>query len=238
MTTNKPAERPIRFNAAMVRATLDGRKTVTRQLVPSWQLPKEISQDCDDSLRWMSIAQRHPRWGFGVFGSTEDECMANYRADYASCCPYGEPGDHLWVRETWAETDRCDGTPVVAFAAGGCVAIGRDGARGPDVLIRNFAWDEAPHVDRWRPSIHMPRWASRIQLEITDVWVERLQEISDDDAMAEGIAPYKSGWTNGLLGPFSSPALAFLDLWESINGPGSWDQNPWVWVVKFRVARS
>lgn len=153
--------------------------------------------------------------------------------------PYGQPGDRLWVRETWAETDRGDGTPVVAYAAGGCVAVGREGAHGPDVLLRNFAWDETPTPSRWRPSIHMPRWACRLVLEITDLRVERLQAISEDDALAEGIDTEGDDYLEGegwkAAGSAISPErYAFASLWRRINGDASWDANPWVWVVGFR----
>jgi hypothetical protein len=151
-------------------------------------------------------------------------------------CPYGQPGDRLWVRETWCQTDRSDGTPVIAYRAGGCIAIGRDGPNKPDYLIRDYAWDETPYTDAWRPSIFMPRWASRLTLEITGVCVERLQDINAGAAQSEGITPYEGGWTNGLLGPFSDPVLAFSDLWNSINAARGygWDANPLVWVIAFR----
>ena len=101
------------------------------------------------------------------------------------------------------------------------------------------------HVAPWRPSIHMPRWASRITLEITDIRVERLQEISEDDAKAEGVEPWVigDGWREyGLppdveaagTHPLRSARDSFASLWESINGPGSWKANPWVWVIEFR----
>lgn len=148
-------------------------------------------------------------------------------------CPYGESGDRLWVRETWAEADRPDGTPVVAYTAGGCTAVGRDGARGPDVLLRNFAWDDTPHVDRWRPSIHMPRWACRLVLEITDVRIERLQDISDADALAEGIQELNGRYTyNGGLHECRTAGGSFCALWESTGA--DWDSNPWVWVISFK----
>jgi hypothetical protein len=193
-------ERPILFNGAMVRAILEGRKTVTRRPVKG--LP----------LDWLQA------------GFTPDFTARGENA----LCPYGQPGDRLWVRETWAEADRPDGTPVVAYAAGGCTAVGRDGARGPDMLLRNFAWVETPHVDRWRPSIHMPRWACRLVLEITDVRVERLQAISDADCWAEGAAVQASPDSKAYL----SPRGAFHALWGSTGG--DWDSNPWVWVISFR----
>lgn len=164
-------------------------------------------------------------------------------------CPYGQPGERLWVREAWAETDREDGTPVIAYRAGGNIAIGRDHPNGNDYLIDTIAWNDMPHVETWRPSIHMPRWASRILLEITAVRVERLQDISDNDIEAEGTAqwvkdggkvmcprPGFDGWwpdENGNL--YVKPnRVAFCSLWESVNGLCAWDTNPWVWVVEFK----
>ena len=121
-------------------------------------------------------------------------------------CPYGAPGDTLWARETWGPFE------------GGFI----------------YRADEGPNVKpddgRWHPSIHMPRWASRLTLHIKSVRVERLQEISEADALAEGCTAKLAE---------EAPALDearqdFRELWESINGPGSWDANPWVWVVEFK----
>lgn len=114
-------------------------------------------------------------------------------------CPYGKTGDRLWVRETWC----------------------------PDVEPYTFRYkaDGGEPLERWRPSIHMPRWASRITLEVVSVRVERLQDISEEDALAEGITLVERG---------TSPVDQFNKLWESINGPGSWEANPWVWVVSFK----
>ncbi len=130
-------------------------------------------------------------------------------------CPYGQPGDWLWVRETWAP--RANG---FAYAA-------------------DPAWNTSAG-GRWHPSIHMPRCASRITLEITGVRVERLQDILEEDAKAEGLSFVADGCARfGVEGLASSwcdcPVTAYAALWESINGPGSWDANPWVWAVQFRV---
>lgn len=188
----------------MVRAILDGSKTQTRRVVKDTGL-----YAIDALIHGAETVQR--------------ELMA-----LAMRCPYGVPGSRLWVRETWAETDRADGTPVVAYRAGGCIAVGRDGIRGPDCLLSTIAWDETPHADQWRPSIHMPRWASRILLEVTGVRVERLQEISVRDCVAEGIP------AGGPENPDGIERTEYCALWEQINGPGSWEENPWVWCVSFR----
>jgi hypothetical protein len=127
-------------------------------------------------------------------------------------CPYGMPGDQMWVRETWAH-------PVP-----GCEFQGGVSYRADHIDPRG---DGPAHPMKWRPSIHMPRWASRITLEITGVRVERLNAISHDDAIAEGVS--------GGCGPgYSFACYEFKQLWLSIHGHGSWDANPWVWVVEFR----
>jgi hypothetical protein len=148
-------------------------------------------------------------------------------------CPHGRPGDRLWVRETFA----C------------CDAVLEE--RGRPVFYRATDYQEVK-AGRWRPSIHMPRWASRITLEITDVRVERLADISEADAIAEGTTTVRSAdwerkhfpdWRREFdaacaqkvkppLGP--TPRRAFQALWEEINGPNSWDANPWVWAISFR----
>lgn len=212
-------EKPILFKDDQVRVILEGRQTQTRRFVPEWQLPG-LTLDGD---QYISIAQRHPRWGFGVFGKNEAECMANYNDEYASLCPYGKPGDRLWVRETFSASEFMD-----------C----RYRADGQQFLNVNGKDTNTPCEVKWTPSIHMPRWASRITLEITEVRVERLQDISEADAKAEGVEPlrggywrhYQPGWTQHQL----SAKGSFATLWDSINGPGSWDANPWVWVIEFK----
>ena len=143
---------------------------------------------------------------------------------------YGFPGDRLWVRETWARDDE-DGA-LMYRADVGCDDDANAWERGRIEGVSRY---------RWRPSIHMPRWASRITLEITDVRVERLQEISEADARAEGVYPYMPG--EGVIHP---PRFAddyqyrpnyregFEIVWQSIHGDGSWAANPWVWVIGFK----
>lgn len=128
-------------------------------------------------------------------------------------CPFGEFGDLIWVRETWAHGGFAEET------------------RECQPLYRA---DAPLDVGPWTPSIHMPRWASRLTLRITDARVERLQEISEADAKAEGVE--FGAITNQLTGEIDRDACeAFEELWESINGPGSWDANPWVWAITFDV---
>ena len=133
-------------------------------------------------------------------------------------CPYGWIGDQLWVRETFARDDEDGGLFYRADVGSGNEA---------DDWERNRLDGVARY--RWRPSIHMPRAFSRITLIITDVFAERLQDISRGEAMAEG-CPFPN------IAAGSDPRMWFAGLWDQINGPGSWDTNPWVWVVKFNRA--
>lgn len=144
-----------------------------------------------------------------------------------TACPYGQPDDRLWVRETWMDLQ---GTGV-QLASKSRYAYGADTIAG--------SWDDECRIAyglKWKPSIHMPRAACRITLEITGVRVERLQDISADDARAEG-CPDKPvpGAEQASVDAFARQWYG--DLWEQINGPGSWDANPWVWVVEFRVMK-
>lgn len=206
-------ERPILFSGPMVRAILDGRKTQTRRVVKPQPL-------------WVGDP--------GVPFKTRD-------ADPKGIieCPYGQIGDRLWVREAWSgEYWLKDIKPIE-----------RLGMPHPDRLVsltpETWYWaDGNPESGDWerpRPSIHMPRWASRITLEITDVRVERLQDISEEDAKREGVNKYDDGPIGGMYVdyearqpvPADGPIHSFKTLWQSINGPDSWDANPWVWVVEF-----
>lgn len=206
-------ERPILFSGPMVRAILDGRKTQTRRIV------------------------RLPAWfrdEYSTFGSSE---IASEVA-----CPYGAPGDRLWVREAWALED-----------------LGEDGQRLVWMVDRAAKWvgdGETIHYleldyepARWRPSIHMPRWASRLTLEVTGVRVEQLRALetwndrTEADVLAEGLTfvedmpgavmPKQYGLPGRMLS--RTPWCAFQKLWDEINGKRApWSSNPWVWVVEFR----
>lgn len=188
-------ERPILFSGPMVRAILAGTKTQTRRIVK----PQPPS-------RWNHLHG-------AVFCSGEHERSGGCLGDAVLPCPYGVPGDRLWVRETWGEFGpTIDAEQDFRYRA--------DGYQPPAGRV-------------WRPSVHMPRWALRITLEITDVRVERLQDISEESARAEGAI----GWSERLPGRWDCRGTArdaFRDLWQSINGPDSWDPNPWVWVISFR----
>ena len=159
-------ERPILFSAPMVRAILDGRKTVTRRPVKGGQLPiEDVSVAAGVRHRWSAIAQRDPRYGFCVFGATEAEC-AKELEEFAPC-PYGRRGERLWVREAWAADAQVDAVAPRDLSQGEPIWYPADGA------VRQTGCAMLT-TGKGRPSIHMPRWASRILLEITDVRVERV----------------------------------------------------------------
>ena len=212
-------ERPILFSALMVRAILDGRKTQTRRVMkpqPSSEFAPIVGP-YHRTLVDKRDGEQYPSpqlyWG-----------AADEREDYP--CPYGQPGDRLWVRETWnyewagrAEVNR------VRYFAGGY----------NEDVPQNYPYPRA-REGKWRPSIHMPRWASRIILEITAVRVEYVQDISQADACAEG-APPSHPSIDHVSRQFDYPDFPrswFAQLWESINSGGSWSANPWVWVIEFR----
>ncbi|WLH92801.1 hypothetical protein PSH87_12885 [Pseudomonas sp. FP453] len=202
-------ERPILFSGAMVRAILSGQKTVTRRLVKGNQIPSRSKSDSPEH-QWIAVVQDHPRWGFAAFGATEQECAAEL-AMYGGC-PYGRRGDRLWVREAWAEIN-------VAQAPGESWVVYRECDNRTD------------YGGPWKPSIHMRHRDSRILLEITGVRVERLQDISEEQAQAEGIG-VQATESFRAAGVERSAGFAFRDLWASTGG--DWDANPWVWVVEFK----
>jgi hypothetical protein len=212
-------ERPILFSGPMVRAILEGRKTQTRRIIKSkgtWSV-----EDADDfsNRKWPGYEDEYGTW-------TDMPCS------------YGNPGDRLWVRETFSSWHHgCQWHD--------CTREGRSKVSCSNLFYRST--HHFPDDDqRWVPSIFMPRWASRITLEITRVWVERLQDISNADCTAEGItasgkAVKLSNGSYAQAGRYENKASTvrqlFSELWTSINGPGSWNANPWVWAIEFaRVA--
>jgi len=209
-------ERPILFSASMVRALLAGTKTQTRRVVKIGKCP-----DTGCQLAPCEIA--------GERG-----------LDLYRLCPYGAPGGRLWVRETWAPHFIYEGVrpSEIKIDAGSCLFYKADGG-----IIGGCT--ESQRAPKWRPAIHMPRAASRITLEITAVRVERLQDISQEDAIAEGVRTMTGPRGNRFEHAFypddygsawEFPSNAYASLWDRINGARSWDANPWVWVVGFRRA--
>ena len=212
-------EKPILFNSEMVCAILDNRKTQTRRVIKPQPICPQLEQH-------------------GFYDVTRGELL---------CCPYAENvGDLLWVREAHAIV------PRTAYAASrdddGQPLPHRVSPDGADWAIYREGWDRCKPC-RWRPSIHMPRWASRLTLEVTGVRVERVQSISHEDALAEGVvaftvspgtAPASYPITFYSPGPhdeggYPQAREAFENLWDSINAKRGygWDVNPWVWVVEF-----
>lgn len=219
-------ERPILFSGAMVRALLDGSKTQTRRAV-------KLQVQHDDS--WVGgwkIVHKRVTQALLTFNQLGGKPLGSD----AAICPYGQPGDRLWVRETWLEDPEDDGTWAYTQYVGCKGSPLSDIPRKfqkPEHCIYREGWDGSDL--RWRPSIHMPRWASRILLEIVSVRVERLQDISEKDARAEGVTIEQRHMAGYCTGQFLPPSIrAYRDLWESISGDGSWDANTWVWVVEFK----
>lgn len=228
-------ERPIQFCEPMVRAILSGRKTHTRRVVKP-QPPEGWDRAC-----WFSAP---------VMGWTRNEAPSAEWHKVRS--PYGQPGDLLWVREKWRIGAWDETRP--AFALDYCDGPRKEWIDVPDPMSDDgelfnrlwqqstddarkafgakdrYEWEPGQSPCRWRPSIHMPRWASRITLEITGVRVEQLQDISEADAKAEGYPVDIIDGINYAIGAKNW----YCRLWESLNGPGSWAANPWVWVVEFK----
>ncbi|WP_434137703.1 hypothetical protein [Klebsiella quasipneumoniae] len=235
-------ERGMIFNGEMARAILDGRKTQTRRIV----------KGTDGAVKFCKEWDINGEEIFVVLGEKDHTGMNPVLG--AISCPFGAVGDRIWVRETWATLGNEDGC-CVDWEGNLCKGDERSAARIyrasceqrpgdyglwsiPDDAYWKPHTKERKFEGAWRPSIHMPRWASRITLEITDVRVERLNAISEEDARAEGIID--GGCLNcgepepcGCANPEPDATDAFAYLWQSIYGQESWNANPWVWVVSF-----
>jgi hypothetical protein len=196
-------ERGMIFNADMVRAVLNGSKMQTRRILTPHQAH---AGECHP----LESGHQH----------------ANSQSYYREWCPFGLPGDRLWVRESFYEHGRWQGggyDPEDSyFVSDKQVLYPADGIQRPAERKREDFW-------RSRPSIHMPRWASRITLEITGVRVERLASVSNEDARAEGYPADRAA-----DGGNSDPWLWFRDLWDGIYPEQSFKVNPWVWVIEFK----
>ena len=241
----------------MVRADLEDRKAMTRRVVKPYRKHPIVNlADAEPTLGYSGRHNDPDSWGYEFL---DDGAPAPLSA-WPELCPYGQPGDRLWVREAWRvpiSLDDLSGKQIAekcldaGYRKPWCpIQYEADGARISEKDWREFG----PHPNtqvpgRYRHARFMPRWASRLTLEVTGVRVERLQDISDAQAEAEGIHRLSIG--SGYQDRFSAeplawadvvesdagredPCRAFRDLWESINGAGSWNANPWVWVVEFR----
>lgn len=209
-------ERAILFSAPMVRANLEGRKSMTRRTMKDQPERQPVPQN-DDKLWWQED-----------IACSDGVVKTNYYR-----CPYGGIGDVLWVRETWTwegDTSYKDLLPIGSFW-----------------YKADFEKNEGPA--KWKSSIFMPREACRLKLEIVNIKIERLNNISEEDAVAEGVERAGTGWKcyrkissgrhRGEDHPYNvvsnrSPVFSYMELWENINGEGSWSKNPWVWVIEYK----
>lgn len=227
-------ERPILFSAPMVRALLARTKTQTRRLMKP--------QPADDIAPCVMPNPAFQGW--------QSSLRHEHGPTTAHLCPFGQVGDRLWVRETWSAFTTSPGDMPghheVEFTG-----------KIPEKPTKQIAyraddgWEDGDVYGPWKPAIHMPRWASRITLEVTGVRVERVQAITDADAKAEGARHFPDlpvGPLRGYEPPrwsmedpettdecLGAPRWAFANLWQKLNGDDSWDLNPWVWVVEFKA---
>lgn len=223
-------ERPVIFNGEMVRAILDGRKTQTRRVMNVQPKPSETRP----GDFWFSSKKLESMVHVSDFMPCNSPIADCHHFFQEHCCPFGQVGDRLWVREAFGMQVRRDGL-------GGTGEFRVYRASNPDAVKYTTACGKSVPV-KWTPSIHMPRWASRITLEITAVRVERLNSISEEDAKAEGVRVVKvredgeryCDYLSPEINHYRRPSDSFISLWESIYGEESWQHSPWVWVIEFR----
>ncbi|MDA3542509.1 hypothetical protein MKL51_06010 [Acinetobacter sp. AOR18_HL] len=216
-------ERPIILNTTMVKAIIEGRKVQTRRLVKEKLISEQAEFECGNRP---NVIRSEP--------------SLQYYIDKG--CPFGQVGDHLWVRETFCigsieEEDHYQGWPKPLY-------VHQDGDPKQYPIYKEWCLREGISFDdvHWKPSIHMPRSASRILLEITKIRIEKLNQISNQDAVQEGLLKlpasgrYVVSRGDQYFGAASNnPCEVFKWLWESIYGSSSWELNPWVWVIEFNV---
>lgn len=218
-------ERGMIFNGEMVRAILNGRKTQTRRIMA-------IQPDHSELGLRRVIESKNGIDDGKYFWSQSDATGLKSRSK-PFACPFGTVGDRIWVREAFRVHSRATDVATLVYKASERNSWTEQTHRVPVAVCNKPATPE-----KWTPSLHMPRWASRITLEITGVRVERLNSIHDVDAMREGIQNLTtcSHADFGIPGVVNAqhPVRAFQLLWESIYGAESWKANPWVWVVEFK----
>lgn len=201
-------ERPILMTPENAQKVFDGTKAQTRRIVKR------------TDTGWVK-----------AIGSPKNWHLDDH--DAIQACPFGQPGDRLWIREAWSPCDEC--------------SMGMYKGQG---VMNCPCCDASTAGLKFTPSIHMPRWACRTVVRLTDVRVERLQEISEEDAISEGVAllegsynpdDYTGIWKNYSLHEtaeyWNSPRDSYRSLWESINGHGSWERNDWVWVLTIKLVK-
>lgn len=220
-------ERPILYSAPMVRAKLAGAKTQTRRICKLPSHPAVGGWSCREDGLWIPVATSN---------ATKKQFVTSFPFG-AYKCPYGKVGDRIYGKEShryhdWTE----DGDPWIEYASDGAIRLCRVPSESRDRV--QDIWEELSDPKRlhdracdtrWRPSIHMPRWASRILDEIVEVRVERVQEISESDAIAEGVT--ETFDSAGGCHERTTAKENYAKLWNEINGAGSWESNPWVWVI-------
>lgn len=208
-------ERPILMTGPLVVATLDDRKTNTRRVI----VPQPEYSSLLEGGGWI--------WNNGrvMLGASD----GLFQAEMIKHCPYGGVGDRLWVRETFAIV------PATAYRASAGVCQTINPSDHDDAVIYRATWDRSNPGTRWRPSIHMPRWASRLTLEITDVRVERVQDITPRAVVTEGLYQEPGEW--GPDEAYDHLIKGFAHLWDQINAKRigcSWQDNPWVWSIHYK----
>ncbi|MBO9657519.1 MAG: hypothetical protein J7527_01715 [Chitinophagaceae bacterium] len=251
-------EIPILFSTPMVEAILAGRKTQTRRIMkPQIQCNHYDYTEAtwqNEPTKWSTEAMKETGHTYCVFCGNG---MQYGKGNDGIRCPYGKPGDILYVRESWRLKGFWfeEGEVIVEYADGKKemfvydednqdwvvkhweklvdkgIIVPSEASASPDATDEDLLMEWAEGVKHpFKPNIHLPTWLSRIWLEVIDVRVERLNDITDEDAVAEGVE------TLGLYPGYKvSPKGKFEGLWNSINGPESWDANPWVWVIEFKV---
>lgn len=237
-------DRPIIFSAPLIRALLAGTKTQTRRLlrcaVPAAPAMDAVHPNhtprhatpyldayCDQPKTAANPRGMGPNW---AWWTRDDRPGATFRVGYA-------PGDRLWVREAWKPV------PISAYRCSEGVQQTPDPSDADQAAVYRAGWDRSTGGTPWRPSIHMPRWASRLTLTVTDVRVQRLQDITEADAIAEGVhAAPENQAAKALAGIMAPGAVhlphksAFASLWDHLHGPSGWERNPEVVALTFTVA--
>lgn len=230
-------ERAINMHETEVRAILAGRKTQFRRIIQPQPFKSPVR-----TYKWKWLPTKNNTPSVSWNGNVSIPCPCPQCSLWTRFCPFGTVGDRLWVRETWTRDHEAfyPHFPIVYRADRGYDYERNE--RGEVYSPEQKAW----YPYRWRSSMHMSRWASRITLEVSGLRVERLQDISEKDAIAEGIESRQKAYGSGISWKYygwlekhdqwsASPIHSFESLWQSINKPESWAANPWVWVVEFKV---
>lgn len=236
-------ERPILFGAPMVRAILDGRKSQTRRIAPIVDL--NIKSHDGGLVSWGIKFSRAVKGVLGRYSGGRFSVEQTRQIIASQFNPYGHPGDRLYVKETFFAWGHWEQRRDAWHFSDMTIDSGKEYRYAATHVGDNGPRQRGSVTPQWwkRPAIFMPMAASRILLEITGVRVERLNDISEADAISEGLYQDRAGrWTTWSATEQSrehlNPIEAYRELWEQINGNKSWSANPWVWVVEFRMLRS